>query len=114
MRGGPFYSIEMGRFRVSKSLGVSTQPGQIHVDLTASDLQPLFDDKPDCALLAPVLILSTDVGWQELEASADSEGECGVALERLGHRWRPSLHTDRCAGTRRPRQRWKPTFASAR
>jgi yecA family protein len=29
------------------------------VDLSVADWQPLFDDKPDCALLAPILILGT-------------------------------------------------------
>jgi uncharacterized protein len=54
------------------------------VDLSVAEWQPLFDAKPDCALLAPILILGTEVGWEELEASADSEGECEAALEALG------------------------------
>jgi uncharacterized protein len=54
------------------------------VDLSVDEWQPLFDAKPDCALLAPILILGTDVGWEELEASADPDGECEAALEALG------------------------------
>jgi uncharacterized protein len=41
------------------------------VDLSVADWQPLFDAKPDCA-------------WEELEASADPDGECEAALEALG------------------------------
>jgi len=54
------------------------------VDLSVDEWQPLFDAKPDCASLAPILILGTDVGWEELEASADPDGECEAALEALG------------------------------
>jgi uncharacterized protein len=54
------------------------------VDLSVAEWQPLFDAKPDCALLAPILILGTDVGWEELEASVDPDGECEAALESLG------------------------------
>src|SRR5229473_3983958 len=32
------------------------------VDLSFDDWQPLFDDKPSCALLAPILTLGTEVG----------------------------------------------------
>jgi uncharacterized protein len=54
------------------------------VDLSVADWQPLFDDKPDLALLAPILILGTEVGWEELEASVDPEGEYEAALDALG------------------------------
>jgi uncharacterized protein len=54
------------------------------VDLRAADWQPLFDAKPDCALLAPILILGTEVGWEELEAAADPDGEGEAALEAIG------------------------------
>lgn len=54
------------------------------VDLSFDDWQPLFDDKPGCALLAPILTLGTEVGWKELDAAADPEAECEAALEMLG------------------------------
>ena len=54
------------------------------VDLSFDDWQPLFDDKPGCALLAPILTLGTEVGWEELDVSADPEAECEAALETLG------------------------------
>jgi uncharacterized protein len=54
------------------------------VDLSVADWQPLFDDTPDFALLAPILILGAEVGWEELEASVDPEGECEAALDALG------------------------------
>jgi yecA family protein len=59
--------------------------------LSFDEWQPLFDDKPACALLAPILTLGTEVGWKELDASADPEGESEAALEALGPRWKPSL-----------------------
>jgi uncharacterized protein len=54
------------------------------VVLDFDDWQPLFDDKAGCALLAPILTLGTEVGWEELDASADSEVESEAALEALG------------------------------
>jgi uncharacterized protein len=54
------------------------------VDLSFDEWQPFFDDKPSCALLAPILILGTEVGWEELDASADAEAESEAALEALG------------------------------
>jgi yecA family protein len=54
------------------------------VDLKFDDWQPLFDDKPNCALLAPILTLGTDVGWKELDATADPETEYEGVLEMLG------------------------------
>jgi uncharacterized protein len=54
------------------------------VYLSFDEWQPLFDDKPACALLAPILALGTEVGWKELDASADPEGESEAALEALG------------------------------
>lgn len=54
------------------------------VDLSFGDWQPLFDDKPGCALLAPILTLGTEAGREELEACADPEAKCEAALEALG------------------------------
>lgn len=54
------------------------------VDLSFGDWQPLFDDEPSGALLAPILILGTEAGWEELDVSADPEAECEAALEALG------------------------------
>jgi uncharacterized protein len=54
------------------------------VDLSFGDWQPLFDDEPNGALLAPILILGTEAGWEELDASADPETACEAALEALG------------------------------
>jgi uncharacterized protein len=54
------------------------------VVLDFDDWQPLFDDKAGCALLAPILTLGTEVGWEELDASADPEAESEAALEALG------------------------------
>jgi uncharacterized protein len=54
------------------------------VYLSFDEWQPLFDDKPGCALLAPILTLGTEVGWKGLDASADAEAESEAALEALG------------------------------
>ncbi len=54
------------------------------VDLSPDAWQPLFDDRPGCALLIPMLTLGTDVGREELEKSEDPEDECAAALEALG------------------------------
>jgi uncharacterized protein len=54
------------------------------VDLSPDAWQPLFDDRPGCALLMPMLTLGTDVGQEELEKSEDPEDECEAALEALG------------------------------
>jgi uncharacterized protein len=54
------------------------------VALIVADWQPLFNDKPDCALLAPILLLGTEVGWEELDGSTDPEGGCEAALDALG------------------------------
>ena len=54
------------------------------IDLSIDDWRSLFDDKPGCALLAPILKLGTEIGWEELEAAADPEAESEAALEALG------------------------------
>jgi uncharacterized protein len=54
------------------------------VYLSFEEWQPLCDDKPACLLLAPILTLGTEVGWEELDASADAEAESKAALEALG------------------------------
>ena len=48
------------------------------VDLSFDDWQPLFDDKPSCALLAPIVTLGTEIGWKELDAAADPETEAAL------------------------------------
>jgi len=54
------------------------------VDLSLDDWQPLFDDKPNCALLAPILTLGTEAGWKELDATSDPGAEYESALEMFG------------------------------
>ena len=54
------------------------------VVLDFDDWRSLFDDKAGCALLAPILTLGTEVGWEELDASADPEAKSEAALEVLG------------------------------
>jgi uncharacterized protein len=54
------------------------------VDFSFDDWQPLFNDQPECALLAPILTLGTEVGWKELDVAPDPEAEREAALEMLG------------------------------
>jgi uncharacterized protein len=84
------------------------------VVLDFDDWQPLFDDKAGCALLAPILTLGTEIGWEELDASADPEAESEAALEALGPRWKPSLPTGGSAGAQMSWRRRTPVFALAR
>ena len=84
------------------------------VYLSFDEWQPLFDDKPACSLLAPILTLGTEVGWEELDASADAEADYEAGLEALRPRWKPSLPTGSCAGTQRSWHRRKPIFALVR
>ena len=72
--------INVGDFRMI----IDTVGFMEAVDLSFDEWQPLFDDKPACVLLAPILTLGTEVGWEELDASADPEAECEAALEALG------------------------------
>ena len=84
------------------------------IDLSIDDWRSLFDDKPGCALLAPILKLGTEIGWEELEAAVDSEADPRPRWRRLEPRWKPSRPTGGSAVTRRPWQRRKPTFPLAR
>jgi uncharacterized protein len=81
------------------------------VDLSFDEWRPLFDDKPDCALLVPILTLGTEVGWEELEAATDPEAESESAVEALGPaveaiaaywrlRWRTKVGTSKEANLR--------------
>jgi uncharacterized protein len=54
------------------------------VALSVDEWQPLFHDKLNCALMAPMLILGTEEGWEELDVSRDPEAESEAALDALG------------------------------